>query len=128
MNIQTQQNVLKCLAYQSSTKTEEKIWPSNDQDIVRHLINLQKFDGLWNLSNDEIQNLCQKPLTSFQSNISNDSIILTTIIVIIILEMKFDSFKTMWSFIVNKTRKRLTELLGDNGKLEQLINEIKSQL
>ncbi|CAF4668073.1 unnamed protein product, partial [Rotaria sp. Silwood1] len=51
----------------SSSMTEQKTWPSNDQDIVRHLINLQKFDGLWNLSNDDIQNLCQKPLTSFHS-------------------------------------------------------------
>ena len=80
------------------------------------------------MSDSDIQNLCQKSLISFHSNLSNDSIILTTVIVITILEMKFNSFKTMWSFIVNKARKRLTELLGDNEKLEQLINEIKSQL
>jgi hypothetical protein len=30
--------------------------------------------------------------------------------------------------MVNKGRKRLTELLGDKEKLEQLINDIKSQL
>ncbi|CAF1457389.1 unnamed protein product [Adineta steineri] len=108
--------------------TEEKTWPSNDEDVVRHLISLQKFDGLWNLSGSEVQNLSKKPLTSFQSNISNDSSILSTIIVIIIFETKFDSSKTLWSFMVNKARKRLTELLDNNGKLEQLINEIKSQL
>jgi hypothetical protein len=107
---------------------EQKTWPSNDQDIVRHLINLQKFDGLWNLSESDIQNLCQKPLTSFHSNLTPDSSILITVIVVIILEMKFNSFKTMWSFIVNKARKRLTELLGDNEKLEQLMNEFKKQL
>jgi hypothetical protein len=112
----------------TSSITEQKTWPSNDQDIVRHLINLQKFDGLWNLSESDIQNLCQKPLTSFHSNLTPDSIILTTVVVIIMLEMKFNSFKTMWSFILNKARKRLTELLGDNGKLEQLMDEIKKQL
>jgi len=112
----------------SSIMTEEKTWPSNDQDIVRHLINLQTFDGLWNLSDFDIQHLCQKPLTSFHSNLSNDSTILTTVIVISMLEMKFNSFKTIWSFVVNKGKKRLTELLGDNGKLEQLLNNIKSQL
>jgi hypothetical protein len=112
----------------ASSITEQKTWPSNDQDIVRHLINLQKFDGLWNLNESDIQNLCQKPLTSFHSNLSYDSSILTTVVAIIILEIKFNSSKTMWSFIVNKARKRLTELLGDNEKLEQLINEIKHQL
>ncbi|CAF1313081.1 unnamed protein product [Rotaria sordida] len=108
--------------------TEQKIWLSNDQDIVRHLINLQKFDGLWNLTDDDIQNLCHKPLKSFHSIITNDSIILTTVIVIIILEMKYDTFKTMWLFVVNKGRKRLIELLGDTEKLERLINDIKHQL
>jgi len=112
----------------SSIVTEEKTWPSNDQDVVRHLINLQKFDGLWNLRDCDIQNLCQKPLTSFHSNLINDSTILTTVIVIIMLEMKFISLKTMWSFVVNKGRKCLTELLGDDGKLEQLFNDIKSQI
>ncbi|CAF4064370.1 unnamed protein product [Adineta steineri] len=107
---------------------KEKTWPSNDEDVVRHLISLQKFDGLWNLSDSEVQNLSKKPLTSFQSNISDDLSILSTTIVILIFETKFDSSKTLWSFMVNKARKRLTELLGDNGKLELLINEIKSQL
>lgn len=74
--------------FSSSIINEQKSWPSNDQDVVRHLTNLQKYDGLWNLSNDDIENLCQKPLTSFQSNLTNDSTILTTVIVIVILEMK----------------------------------------
>jgi hypothetical protein len=121
-------NIVRASSSLSSTVTEEKIWPSNDQDIVRHLINLQKFDGLWDLRDCDIQNLCQKPLTSFHSNLINDSTILTTVIVIIMLEMKFNSLKTIWSFVVTKGRKRLTELLGDNGKLEQLFNDIKSQL
>jgi hypothetical protein len=108
--------------------TEEKTWPSNDPDIVRHLIHLQKFDGLWNLSDSDIQNLCQKPRTTFHSNMNQDPIILTTVLVIIILEMKFTSLKIMWSFIVNKARKRLTELLDGNENLEQVINNIKSQL
>ncbi|CAF3076197.1 unnamed protein product [Rotaria sp. Silwood2] len=112
----------------SSSMTEQKTWPSNDQDIVRHLINLQKFDGLWNLSNDDIQNLSQKSLTSFHSILSNDSTILTTAIVIIILETKYSAFKTMWLFMVNKGRKRLIELLGDAEKFETLINDIKHQL
>ncbi|CAF1345512.1 unnamed protein product, partial [Rotaria sordida] len=54
----------------SSSMTEQKTWPSNDQDIVRHLINLQKFDGLWNLTDNDIQNLCHKPLKSFHSIIT----------------------------------------------------------
>ncbi|CAF4329152.1 unnamed protein product, partial [Rotaria sordida] len=79
-----QANIDEASSLFSSSMTEQKIWPSNDQDIVRHLINLQKFDGLWNLTDDDIQNLCHKPLKSFHSIITNDSIILTTVIVIII--------------------------------------------
>ncbi|CAF3138720.1 unnamed protein product [Rotaria sp. Silwood2] len=112
----------------SSSMVEQKTWPSTDQDIVRHLINLQKFDGLWNLSNGDIQNLCQKPLTSFDSIHSDNLTILTTVIVIIVLETKYSAFKTMWLFLVSKGRKRLIELLGDAEKVETLINDIKHQL
>lgn len=111
-----------------ATNNDQKRWPSNDQDIVRHLINLQKFDGLWNMNDDDIKNLCQKSLASFQSNLTNDSIILTTSIVIVILEMKFNSYQTLWSFVVNKGKKRLEELLGDQKKVEQIFNDIKNQL
>ena len=104
-------------------------WPTNDQDIVRHLINLQKFDGVWNLNENDIQNLCRKSLTSFHSNLTQDSTILTTAIVMVALEIKFTSLKTMWSFIVSKARKRLIELLNNNeDNLQQLINDIKKQL
>ncbi|CAF1074410.1 unnamed protein product [Didymodactylos carnosus] len=96
-------------------------WPSSDQDIVPHLINLQKFDGLWILSDEEIQKLCKKPLSSFHPDTSTDPIVLTSALVIAVLETKFVLFKPMWSFIVNKGRKRLTELLGDTQKLEQLM-------
>ena len=117
-----------CTTTITSPMTTIKKWPSNDQDIVRYLINLQKFDGLWNLTNDDLENLCQKSLTSFHSNITQDSILLTTVIVILFLEKKFNSYQTMWSFMVNKARKRLTELLGHNVILEQLINEINNLL
>ena len=104
-------------------------WPINDQDIVRHLINLQQFDGLWNLNGNDIQNLCRKSLTSFHSNLTQDSTILTTAIVMVALEIKFTSLKTMWSFVVSKARKRLIELLNNNeNNLQQLINDIKKQL
>ncbi len=42
----------------SSSDHEDHIlpnsWPSNDQDIVRHLINEQKFDGLWDLDSQAV--------------------------------------------------------------------------
>jgi len=104
-------------------------WPTHNQDIVRHLIDLQKFDGLWNLTDDDIQHLCQKSLTSFHSNLTYDSMLITTAIVIVMLKTKFKSYKIMWVFVVNKARQRLIELLNNNeNNFKQLINDIKTQL
>jgi len=66
------------------------------------LIDLQKFDGLWNLTDDDIQHLCQKSLTSFHSNLTYDSMLITTVIVIVMLKTKFKSYKIMWVFARGK--------------------------
>jgi hypothetical protein len=45
------------LDYNSSDHEDQILpnsWPSNDQDIVRHLINEQKFDGLWDLDSQAV--------------------------------------------------------------------------
>ncbi|CAF4881683.1 unnamed protein product, partial [Rotaria sp. Silwood1] len=46
--------------------TDEE-WPDNDQDIVRHLIKKQTFDGLWNLDAESFEHLTRKSLAEFQS-------------------------------------------------------------
>ena len=106
------------------------VWPSNDQDIVRHLINKQKFDGLWNADDSIINSLTGKSLSAFQSigtNVNQD--ILTSVIVIIMLETKFASFSSLWHGVVQKARKRINDLLKESSNnVDKLIEDIRKQL
>ena len=116
------------VAPQSSSSSA--VWPSNDQDIVRHLINKQKFDGLWNADNTIIHNLTGKSLSTFQSTFTNgNQDILTSVIVIIMLETKFASFSSLWHGVVQKARKRINDLLiQDSNNVDTLIEDIRKQL
>jgi hypothetical protein len=106
------------------------VWPSTDQDIVRYLINKQKFDGLWNADDNIIKNLTGKSLSLLQSttpNISDE--ILASTIVIIILETKYVGFSSLWHGVVQKARKRIIDLLKKDSKnFDTLIENIRKQL
>jgi hypothetical protein len=106
------------------------VWPSTDQDIVRYLINKQKFDGIWNADDNIIKNLTGKSLSVFQSttpNISDE--ILASTIVIIILETKYVGFSSLWHGVVQKARKRIIDLLKKDSKnFDTLIENIRKQL
>jgi hypothetical protein len=106
------------------------VWPSTNQDIVRYLINKQKFDGLWNADDNIIKNLTGKSLSVFQSttpNISDE--VLASIIVIIILETKYVEFSSLWHGVVQKARKRIIDLLKKDSKnFDTLIESIRKQL
>jgi hypothetical protein len=111
----------------TSEMLKEDVWPTDNQDIVRHLIDKQKFDGSWNLDSTSIERLTGKPLTVFQQ--STDNQILVSGIIIVVLETRFASFSSMWHGIVQKARKRLVDLLGkDIKKLDILLEEIREQL
>ncbi|CAF3985720.1 unnamed protein product, partial [Rotaria sordida] len=107
-----------------------EVWPSNDQDIVRYLINTQKFNGLWNLDDDIIRNLTGKFLSVFQSaNPNIDNQILISIIVIIILETRFAGFSSLWHGVVQKARKQLIDLVKKDSKnFDTLLDDIRKQL
>jgi hypothetical protein len=111
------------------TVLETEIWPSNDQDIVRYLINKQKFDGLWDLDSQVIKNLTGKTLAEFlQENNQVDHQILVSAIIIAVLETRFAVLTTMWYGVVQKARKRLVDLLGTDSKiLDQLLENIRKQ-
>jgi hypothetical protein len=106
------------------------VWPSTDQDIVRYLINKQKFDGLWNADDNIIKNLTGKSLSVFRSttpNISDE--ILASTLVIIILETRFVGFSSLWHGVVQKARKRIIDLLKKKSKnFDTLIEDIRKQL
>ncbi|CAF3817745.1 unnamed protein product [Rotaria sordida] len=107
-----------------------EVWPSTDQDIVRYLINKQKFNGLWNLDDDIIKKLTGKSLSSFQSaNPNIDNQILISVIVIIILETRFAGFSSLWHGVVQKARKRLIDLVKKDSKdFDTLLDDIRKQL
>ncbi|CAF1337573.1 unnamed protein product [Rotaria sordida] len=109
--------------------SKKETWPSNDQDIVRHLINKQKFDGLWPLDSQDVKNLTGKTLADFQSqNGQVDHQVLVSAIIIAVLETRFSALATMWHGIVQKARKRLADLLGTDSKnLDQLLENIRKQ-
>jgi len=110
-----------------SKKPEEDVWPTGNQDVVRHLIDKQKFDGSWDLDSKSIEKLTGKPLIAFQQSTNNQ--VLVSAIVITVLETRFASFSSMWHGVVQKARKRLIDLLGkDIKKLETLLEQIRKQL
>ncbi|CAF1327695.1 unnamed protein product, partial [Rotaria magnacalcarata] len=99
---------------------------TDDQNIVRYLINKQKFDGLWDLDAKDIEQLTGKSLTSFPS--FNNQQIVVAVIVIIALETRFVTLSTMWHAVVQKTRKRLLELLNkDANKLQSIFESIRQE-
>ncbi|CAF1146235.1 unnamed protein product [Didymodactylos carnosus] len=110
-------------------KAPEPVWPNSDQGIVRHLIDLQKFDGLWDLTNEQIEKLTNKSLSSYQSQHTTDQQIISSTIVIVVLEQKrFEEQKKLWQACADKTKRRLTELLSGNDRLELLLQEIRGQV
>ncbi|CAF3569981.1 unnamed protein product [Rotaria sp. Silwood1] len=111
-------------------RQNNEVWPSTDQDIVRYLINKQKFNGLWNLDDDIIKNLTGKSLSVFQSTNPNiDNQILISIIIIIILETRFAGFLSLWHGVVQKARKRLIDLVKKDSKnFDTLLDDIRKQL
>jgi stringent starvation protein B len=123
--VATENSLIKGAA--SSEKQKEDLWPTNNQDIVRHLIDKQKFDGSWDLDSKSIEQLTGKPLTVFQ-HLTNNQVLISAI-VIAVLETRFASLSSMWHGVVQKARKRLVDLLGKNiKKLDTLLEDIRKQL
>jgi hypothetical protein len=112
------------------TSRKSAILPANDQDIVRYLINKQKFDGLWNLDSEIIKELTGKSLSVFQlTNFDIDTEILMSVIVILTLETRFSAFSSLWYGIIQKARDRIIDLLGkDATKTDQLFNDVRNEL
>ncbi|CAF3477358.1 unnamed protein product [Rotaria sp. Silwood1] len=107
-------------------KGEDKTWPTGDQNIVRYLINKQKFDGLWDLDAKDIEHLTGKPLASFPS--SNNKQVLISAIVIIAFETRFVALSAMWHGVVQKARKRLLHLFSqDTKQFESLLASVRQQ-
>ena len=104
-------------------------WSSSDQQIVRDLINKVKFDGLWNADDSIVKSLTGKSLSTFQSTNANvNDEILTSVIIILVLESRFSDLKSLWHDVVQKARKRINDLLKkDSVDYDQLAENIRKQ-
>ncbi|CAF2732235.1 unnamed protein product [Rotaria sp. Silwood2] len=118
----------------SNSQTSKIIWPADEQKLVDRFIELQQYDGLWILTTDDVNQLTGKSLTIFSSSIIEklekniQQLIITTVIVMILLETRCLTLKTLWQALSNKAYKRLKELLdGDESKIEQLMKDIRDQ-
>jgi hypothetical protein len=113
----------------SSRKSQQVVRNDNqkDLDIVRHIIAEQKFDGLWNMDVKFVEQLTGKSLTEFQQ--LDDTEMLMSAIIIVMLETRFASLVSMWYGVVQKARKRLLDMLdGDTDKFTTLLDDIQKQL
>ena len=114
---------------QSSKKSGTVVRNDNqdEQNIVRQLIHQQKFDGLWDVDAKMIVQLTGKPLSDFPQ--SNDTTMLMSAIIIVVLETRFILLSSMWFGIVQKARKRLIDMLDkDHKQLDALLDNIRKQL
>ena len=82
----------------ASGELTEDMRPTDNQYIVRHLIDKQKFDGSWNLDSKSIEQLTGKSLTVFPQSKSNQ--VLVSAIFIAVLETLCALFPTMWYGVV----------------------------
>lgn len=102
-------------------------YDEKDLAIVRRIIAEQKFDGLWNLDVNTIEQLTGKSLSVFQQ-LTNSEMFISAII-IVILETRFASLMSMWYGVVQKARKRLLNMHNnDNNKFTTLLEDIQKQL
>ena len=131
MDVSRVQSCLDDEVEEQSTTMVSRIdtWPSSDQEIVRYLINKQKFDGLWNVDDTIVKNLTGKSLSTFQSTNRNvNDQILTSLIILLQLEGRFSQFSSLWHGVVQKARKRINDLLKkDSVDYDQLAENIRKQ-
>jgi hypothetical protein len=113
-----------------SSKKSKVISGNNDEkdkDIIRQVISEQKFDGLWEIDTKIIQQLTGKLLSDFQS-VENSEILVTAIIMLVI-ETRFASLSSMWYGVIQKARVRLLNIFeNNNDRLENLLKSIREQI
>ncbi|UJR29812.1 hypothetical protein I4U23_017356 [Adineta vaga] len=111
----------------SVEKEYKEKFPSDDEDIVRYLIDKQNFDGLWSFDPKIIEKLTGKSLKEFQYSIKKELII--SMIILILLETRFSSYSSMCHGIIQKSKKRILDLLNkDQNQYQSFYDQIRQQL
>ena len=110
-------------------------WSQEEHKLVERCIERQQYDGIWLLTEEDVKQLTGKSLNYFSSTAletmtkSDRARIMTTVIVMGVLETRCISSKILWQALFNKAHKRVTDLLQENQEqVEQLLKDIRSQL
>ena len=84
---------------------------------------------MWSLNESDIGKLTSgKSFSTFQSTLTNNRDALTTALAIAILESKYSNQKTLWSAVVDKGRKQLSNFGLTDDQINLLIDEMKNKL
>lgn len=119
---QLQSGVVNCSSYEpfdhvAQSSRGDDVWPSNDEDIVRHLISKQNFTGLWTFDSTIIENLTGKAFSTFHSiDPALDASLLTSLVIVHLLQTRFSSYSSLWHAIVQKARKAINNQLNKDAK------------
>jgi hypothetical protein len=117
------------LSYRPQSRPIDRVqgWPTKDDEWVRHLISEQKFNGMWDLSDEAVQRLTGKARTHFSSTETSE--IVTTALVIAVLEGRFASHSSLWYGVVQKARQQLLKAVdNDRTRVNTILNLLSQQL
>ncbi|CAF3197139.1 unnamed protein product [Rotaria socialis] len=127
-------DIFQAIDIQSQQKSEVD-WPTDEYELVSRFVELQQYDGLWMLTEYDIKQLTGKSLANFSSSMvdtmekASRNSVTTTAFVLVFLETRCISKKTLWQALSTKAHKRIAELLGgDETKVEQLLKDVRDQL
>jgi hypothetical protein len=110
-------------------KPMENMVTSLTVNPVRWLIEHQSYNGLWILTDIEIKQLTEgKAWTEFTFGISNNKDIITTSLVIALLQLKHADEHNLWILLAEKGRTQMVSLGLNNDQIDLLIKQIKEKL
>ncbi|UJR07093.1 hypothetical protein I4U23_011381 [Adineta vaga] len=96
---------------------------------VRWLIEHQSYNGLWMLNDNEIKQLTNgKAWTEFKFGISDNKDVITTSLVIALLQLKYANQHSLWIILAEKGRNQMINLGLSKDKIDLLIKQIKDKL
>lgn len=102
---------------------------SSSGNRVRQLIEQQSFDGAWILTDDEVKQLTTgRSWTYFVPSISQRKDVITTALVIALLESQHAKQRSLWFMVADKARQQLMNLGLSKNDIDLLLANIKSKL
>ncbi|CAF1202574.1 unnamed protein product [Adineta ricciae] len=122
----------------SAVKRARKIFEQNvtsttknsslTRNSVQWLIEHQSYNGMWILNDDDIKQLTKgKSWIEFQSTITHNKDIITTSLVIALLESKYADQLNLWILLTEKARNQMINLGLNKDNINSLIQQIKDK-